>query len=299
MEYKKLAILFLALLLMAQVNAQEEVKVGVYLLNLGKFDVSTGAFTADFYLSMICKNPCDTPKFEFVNGRASSIDKIIDEDNQKFYRIQAQLANNVDLKDFPFDKHTLTIELEDKEKTINELVYVINDEETGIDPDVKFVGWKLDSWNAKVVEHEYKVYGETYSKYIYSINISRVILNSILKTFIPVIFILFIALLSHLIAPDKVTNRLGINTGSLIASVMFHVNISNQIPPVGYLTFADKFMFITYFILLLSLISSILILQYYELKHHEKADIIHKKSMKLVPLTALASYLILFLSSLL
>ena len=32
----------------------KEVKVGLYLLNLGKYEIATGSFTADFYLSLKC-----------------------------------------------------------------------------------------------------------------------------------------------------------------------------------------------------------------------------------------------------
>jgi len=81
----------------------QEVHVGLYILNLGKFDISTGSFTADFYMSMKCPGGCPPDSFEFINGRASSIDKMIDEPNEKFYRIQANLNSPIDLKMFPFD----------------------------------------------------------------------------------------------------------------------------------------------------------------------------------------------------
>ena len=40
------------------VQAQEDDKidVGLYILNLGRLDISTGAFTADFYLSLQCED---------------------------------------------------------------------------------------------------------------------------------------------------------------------------------------------------------------------------------------------------
>ncbi|MEM3091324.1 MAG: hypothetical protein QXU39_01555, partial [Candidatus Pacearchaeota archaeon] len=104
----------------------KEVKVGLYLINLGKFDIATGSFTADFYLSMKCDNICPQQDFEFMNGRASSFEKIIDKPNEKFYRIQANLVSPIDLKKFPFDKQKMEIIIEDKKKTINELRYIPN-----------------------------------------------------------------------------------------------------------------------------------------------------------------------------
>jgi hypothetical protein len=48
------------------------VKVGVYVLNVGKLDTSTGAFTVDFYLSFSSDNESSPGAFEFANGRATS-----------------------------------------------------------------------------------------------------------------------------------------------------------------------------------------------------------------------------------
>ena len=60
-----LVVVTLALAL-APIAIAQDVQVGVYVLNLGKFDVSTGAFTADFYMSMKCDAECSTD-FEFMN----------------------------------------------------------------------------------------------------------------------------------------------------------------------------------------------------------------------------------------
>jgi len=89
---------------------------------LGKFDISTGAFTADFYLSFKCENKCPDFEYEFLNGRASSSEKLIDKENEEFYRIQANLVSPINLKQFPFDSQNLQIMLEDKTKTTEKLI---------------------------------------------------------------------------------------------------------------------------------------------------------------------------------
>jgi len=75
-------------------------------------------------------------------------------------------------------------------------------------------------------------------------------INSFIKTFLPIFFLMLIVVSSFVLNPSQITTRLAAISSSLVASVMFHISISNQIPPVGYLTFADKFMLLTYFILL-------------------------------------------------
>ncbi len=288
-------LLISSVLTLAQTESPQQVNVGLYLLNMGKFDVATGSFTADFYLSLKCPNNCSEPKFEFMNGRAATIDKEIDLPREKFYRIQANLNSPVDLKKFPFDSQEVQITLEDKEKTSRELQYVPLQKESGIDKSIVFTGWNIDGWRAEVKDHYYPVYDETYSQYVFTIDLSRIVLNSFLKTFLPVIFIMLIVLGSFIIDPDKVATRLTMTGSSLVAAVMFHVSISNQIPPVGYLTFADQFMVLTYFVLLLSFIINITLLELQERKHHELIEKIHRKTefsmLIIVPLL----YLVLFL----
>ena len=292
---RKLLILLLAMILLPVAFAEaSDVNVGVYVLNLGKFDVATGAFTTDFYLSLKCDG-CDIGDFEFMNGRAGSVDKIIDDNDEKFYRIQANLNSPVDLKRFPFDTQEMQIIIEDKSKTTDELIYVADNVLSGVDDSIAFSGWNMEGWKADVREHEYNVYDETYSQYLFTIPISRIALNSFMKTFLPVFFILLVVLFSFILDPDKITTRLGMAGSGLVASVMFHISISNQIPPVGYLTFADKFMVLTYAILLSTFIINVYMIEMQERKQAEIVERIHRKTEYIVFIVVPALYLLLFL----
>ena len=109
---------------------------GVYVLNLGKFELATSAYT---------------------------VDKLIDTPAEKFYRIQANLSQNVDLRRYPFDEHLLTIEIEDKRGTVDKVVYVVDKKNWG--------GWRLAGWEAKFHTHHYEIYGETYSRFVFGLRV--------------------------------------------------------------------------------------------------------------------------------
>lgn len=292
---KKLGMLALvALLMLITPVLAEDVSVGLYLLNLGKFEVGTGAFTADFYLSMKCDN-CSLDSYEFMNGRAASIDKIIDEPHEKFYRIQANLNSPIDLKRFPFDQQKLQIILEDKIQTVDEVAYTPLNEETDIDDSIVFTGWNINGWDVKIKNHEYAVYNETYSQYVYTVTIERIAINSFFKTFLPVLFIIIVVLSSFVLDPDKIITRLGMAGSSLIAAVMFHISITNQIPPVGYLTFADKFMILTYFVLLAIFVINIVMLELHEQKKMEIVEKMHRRTEYSMFVVVPILYILLFL----
>lgn len=272
------------------------VNVGVYVLNVGNFDLSTGSYTVDFYLDLRCNQTCDPSNFEFMNGRATSMSELINTSTEKFYRIQASLSDNIDLKQYPFDSHELPIEMEDAEQTSDQQVYAYDVNNSGVDPAVVLVGWDLTGYNGTVVNHYYVPYDQTYSRFIFNIDIQRIFLAAILKTFLPVVFIVIVGLLALLIEDrGSIWTRIGINTSALIAAVMFHLNVTSSIPPVGYLTFADKFMMVTYVSLVLGLLSSILMIMYAKAGDEKLEKKIYTWSLYLIPLVTLLGYAVLFL----
>ncbi len=271
-----------------QTQEEEEgpahVKVGVYVLNVGKLDTSTGGFTIDFYLSFSSDRPIDTTRFEFANGRATTVDKSVDEPTEKFYRIQASLANTLNLSRYPFDRHRLTIEIEDKEQTVRTLVYEPSREDSGLDPAVNVSGWVIDKWDAAVETHEYAPYGTAFSRYVFSIEIHRSTTAAILKTLLPALTIVVVGLLSLVLSPDKIIPRLTLNTGSLTGAVLFHLNMTSSLPPTAYLTFGDRFMLFNYVGLTLTLVSTLIALYYVDRKRTEEANRVHNRALVIVPL---------------
>ncbi len=100
------------------------------------------------------------------------------------------------------------------------------------------------------------MYGESFSRYVFSLNIQRVFLSAVIKSLLPVAFMAMVGLLSLLLTPDKVLTRLSMNVSTLLGAVMFHINLTSSIPPVGYLTLADRVMITTYAGLLAVWVSS-------------------------------------------
>ncbi len=260
------------------VSAASNVKISAYVLNIGKIDYSTGTFTADFYLDFICPdNSCQTNSFEFSNGRASSVDEIINTTNESFYRIFGTFASNLDFQRFPFDEQQIQIKLEDKIQTTDTLNYVWDTSQSGLDSQVLLSGWNFKQWNATTSNHFYPPYNQTYSQAVFSMDLEKPRMNSFAKTFLPILFIVLITLLSFLMDVDKTGTRIGIASGALTASVLFHISIANQLPAITYLTYADKIMILTYGFLLFSLIVAVGFSELVENGKKELAERIHKK----------------------
>jgi hypothetical protein len=287
-----LAVVFI-LLAQTTYAAPEEVYVGLYLLDVSKYDVRTGEFTADFYLSLYCDENCSPEGFEFMNGRATTVDMSIDESDEKFYRIQGVFGSHVDMERYPFDTQKLQIIIEDKLLVTDDLVYLPVRNESGIDDAIIFPGWEVKEWTVSVDEHYYSPWDETYSRYTYTIEIERITLNALLKTFVPLFFMILITLASLMLSPKEMGFRITIGGSTLITTVLLHLSILSEIPPTPYLTFTDKFMFVTYTIVLLSFLVNIYILELKERKKERTIDKVQKLVERLILLVPLV-YILLF-----
>ncbi len=269
------------------------VKVGIYVLNIGKYDLATGTYSIDFYLSLKSDGDMGDQRFEFMNGRGS-LDKLTDKPDEKLWRVNGNLMTNVDLRAFPWDSHQLPIVLEHVTRTTKEVVYEVDDKGSGIDSEVRLVGWELRKnpapYTAFVREHFYPVYDETYSQYVFQLGIGRVILASSLKTFLPVAVFLIVTLVSLLIGVEKADARITMNTAILIAAVMFHLSIQASLPPVGYLTLADKVMIATYAVIGTNLGVAVLLMRLMVLKQEPRAHTMRARAFVAVPVVAALAY---------
>jgi hypothetical protein len=278
-------------------SAQAEpakVNVSVYVLSLGKLDLDRANVPADFYLTFDCDGQCPAFDFELMNGRISGLSKVDDLPNRKMYRIYAELRPTVDLRRFPFDRQTISIVIEDKGLEKNALVYIADLKKTGFDSDISLPGWTLGQWSASVADQNYDVLEEYYSRYRFSVEVSKPLLNAFLKTLMPIVFIFLIVTFSYVIPVEKTDNRLSAATASLIGSVMFHVAITNQNPPLGYMTFADKIMLIVYGFLFLTIAYNVFVYELVQRKQEERARALHQSVRFKVIVGAPLTFALLF-----
>jgi hypothetical protein len=83
----------------------------------------------------------------------------------------------------------------------------------------------------------------------------------------------------------------------LIASVMFHLSITNQLPPSAYLTIADKVLIATYATIGVSLLLSVMMMRLMQTDQMARATKLRERAFRIVPLFALASYTVVALTS--
>ena len=117
------------------------------------------------------------------------------------------------------------------------------------------------------------------------------------EIFIPVFFLALIALIAMLMYGDASTvleNRILLTAFALVAAVLFQFSLNSNLPPHGYLTFADKLMIVTYGIMIIGLLIGIMLLNWHHKRDIARSNLIQFYSIRIVPILAIIVYVLTF-----
>jgi len=280
-------------------------KVGFYVLGITDLNVATGSYTMDGYLNFECNRPCnedpDNPAFDIMNstGEPEIEEQTSNTEGGKkhYYRIRVPLASNLILKDFPFDYHYLTMHIEDKILADDELTYEFDPTKSGVDDFAIVSGWEVENiLKGEIVPHYYAIYNSTYSRLVFSVAIYHPWFSSFMKGLFAAVVIIMVGMLSFLMKYDEIGERLALTSSTLVGAILYHLTLTASIPPVGYMTFADKFMLANYVILFAALAVTVRLMLFVNAEEHDKAKKLHKYTQWLIPALWLVMtvYLIVF-----
>lgn len=268
------------------IDKAKHVKVGIYVLHVGKYDLQSAITPIDFYAIFQCTPLCGQLNFEVMNATSADIKLVAKPQGFLIYRIHANVTKTDNLRNFPFDSHTLDIVLEEKELTRDKFVFEIDKTRTALDSELSVVGYQLlPKWYAKVSDHYYSVFNRTYSSYKFSMLIQRPWLGGILKGILTPLIIVCCSFLALLLKIEYTSQRVGIATSTLITMAVFHLTLTSSLPPLGYATYADVFMLINYLCLFAILIEVVLTTYFIGSHRHALAEAINMRCAWVIPAT--------------
>lgn len=264
--------------------APNYVKVGVYVLHISKYDPQRATIYMDFYLLFKCKNACESLNFEITNANTPNIRLIEKRKDYAVYRVQTELHKSDNLRNYPFDSHQIDVILEDKQMTIDKLIFDSDKSTTELDSNLNVPGFNISSnWTATVTNHFYGVFKRTFSSYKFSLYLSRPILGGLLKGILPALIIISCAFLALFMKSEHISQRFSIATSTLIAAVVFHLNLTASLPSLGYVTYADMFMLINYLCLFVILIEVVFTTYCINSPYHDLGIRVNRLCARIVP----------------
>ncbi len=253
----------------------QEVRVGIYLMNLYDLNMDEHSFYADFYIWFKWKGDIDPTEIEFVNQvekwsltstpSGDGSDSLLrDGTNYRIFRVEGRFFHSFMLSHFPLDQHRLDIQIENPEHDSGELVYLPDTSGAEVRQSLQLVGWDMRGADLKTEEHDYGTnFGNpeenacTYSQLVYTILLSRPITYFLLKMMLPLLVVILISLGALLLHPKHVDMRASLPIGGLLTAVFLQQSYSDALPDTGYMVLMDKIYLLAYLVISLVLLQVI------------------------------------------
>lgn len=251
----------------------QEVKVGVYLMNLYDLNMDEHSFYADFYIWFKWKGNIDPTEIEFVNSiekwsvtstpSGDGSDSLLkDGTHYRIFRVEGRFFHSFVLNHFPLDHHTLDIQIENPEHAADSLVYVPDTAGAVVRNTLELVGWDRKDCNLQSSVHDYGTdFGNPvenarrYSNLTYTLTLERPLSYFLLKMLLPLLVVMLVSIGALILHPSHIDTRSSLPIGGLLTAVFLQQSYSDALPDTGYMVLMDKIYLLAYVLI------SVLLLQ--------------------------------------
>jgi len=267
--------------------------LGLHIVELTKVDEVTNTFTIEGFMDLVWCDP--RMAFEAENGEEhggkillkEKAQTLLDEiwwpavtfanqvnarniENQELVllsdgtieykeKFSAELEAHYDLKEFPFDRQKLEIEIESFAWHDDELIFKMNEEKIGFSNDFEIAEWHIENVESKIESVKDLQDRATFSEFLMEIEVVRKYDYYLWKIIIPLILLVIISWSVFWMIGDKLVDRMSISMTGILTIVAYQFIISDILPRVSYFTFMDTFLSISFLIMLLSVFENIIV----------------------------------------
>lgn len=252
---------------------KDTVKVGIYIENIYDFNFTAESFKCDYWLWCNSRNHAligQMPKMiEVIRSKGTSVEL---EDTSSYgdtfsyeRKEKAELLHKWNIKHFPFDKQRIEIETEIYAADTSQLYVALDSARSNIDKEGFPGEWKIkeSEFHRHVVGYntnfgDPSTKSEKYYSIVYSCELKRNVFGLFIKLFAGVFIAFCIAMSSLFISSRHSDPRFGLPVGALFAGIANKYVVDTIIPQTTYLTLVDKIHFLTFSMILLMIVLSII-----------------------------------------
>lgn len=254
------------------------VHIGFYPVSVYEMEMGSNTFYADLYMWLKWKGDLDpVASLEFTNmveewgkqqeGLKAEPQVLPDGSKYMILKIEGRFVQPFDLRNYPLDRQQLSIRVEDSVNTAEQVVFVIDQENTALGANLQIPGWALSGWSGQVFEHDYKSnLGEagassTYSSAQFNMHIERSTSYFLWKLLMPLVIVLIAALSALILSPKSIDARTALPGGALLTAIFLQMGYSDALPELAYLILMDKIYLVAYIMIVLTLVRAIVTFQ--------------------------------------
>ncbi|PKQ67466.1 ligand-gated ion channel [Raineya orbicola] len=235
-------------------KAPDTVRIGCYIINIHDLDFRKEEYVARFWLWTVQKSVIEkaSDAIEIPNAKEFHIDNEIHDslDSRNWYqfKIQATMTQKWNISNFPFDKQTLQILIENPQFDAQSLIFLPDTSGKSFDPNLEVAGWKITNFKVKTRINRYNTtFGDytapknesNYAQFAIVIDIKRDAWGLFFKLFLGMYVAFAISYVSFFIDPSHAEPRFGLPVGGLFAGVGNKYVIDSYLPEGSTLTIVD------------------------------------------------------------
>lgn len=223
----------------AQPVTPDRCKVGIFVVDLHELDVQKKTFGTNFWLWSVCateqRQPLKTMEFVNANNTVAMLDSVLPRNGQFWSsrKVSGTFRDDFDVRNFPFDRHELTMAIEEGIDDTRQLLYEADQAKSGYDQRIKVAGWRITGFNLVQTDHNYATtFGDPtlptdasaqFARLEAHVMVVRDSFTSFFKMASVVYVAAALALLSFLFyldSPSSFGSRISFLAGSLFATVI-------------------------------------------------------------------------------
>ena len=261
-----------------------KIYIGLYLIDLTSIDDVDQTFTADFYTivrwndsRLTLENPTEVqmlrifdteeiwhPMIYIINQRrlSTQLENIFRVDPagnvQYVQRFSGEFSSPLYLKNFPFDKQRLALQIVSFRYGPDEIEFILDDQRIGQRETLSLVGWSKSHLHPEVTTEYLRIQDRHLARIDFALDVKRERPYYIIKALIPLFLIILMAWSVFFIDPSVIGPQIGIPTSSVFALILQNNRISQLLPRVSYLTRLDRFILFSIILVFITLGESVL-----------------------------------------
>ena len=299
------------------VDVPTKVKIGLFVKDIALMDDAKQIFTASIVLVLrwidprladpsaeIRKMPLDSvwnPLISIDNERDVTMkheeNVFVQSDGHVLYlqAYQGTFTVPLNLKDFPFDKHTLYLKVRSFYSP-EEMKFIIDKSLTGWADKLSIPDWIVSNGEAKINTVYSKIQRREQSQFEFTFRINRLLGFYLWKIILPMALIVFISWGVFWIDPKRLEAQIGLSATTFLTLFAFQFAIAALLPRIAYLTRMDKYTMLCSLLVFLAIIKAVISSYYIKKEDYRTAKYIDYFARVLFPITFIGLMIFSFLA---
>ena len=171
----------------------------------------------------------------------------------------ALLSADYDLRRFPFDSQLLELQIESFRWNRDDLVFVADEDSIGFGRDFEIPEWRITRVASRIVEETAIRNPVPFSRFVLEIGVEREPGFYLWKVMLPILIIVGLSWSVFWMTDERLAGRSRITATGVLTIVAYQFVIADDLPRIAYLTLLDKMTLISFGLLSVTVIQSMVV----------------------------------------